>query len=68
MFLGYVEQSVSYRFLVLKSYLIEHNAIVEIRNVKCFEHIFPLKVSDTSNQPIYTNCDAMCEDLRRSKR
>jgi len=47
MFLGYVEHSVAYRFLTLKDDVIEHNIIVETKNVKFFEHIFPLKVSET---------------------
>jgi len=68
MFLGYAEHSVAYRFLVLKIDVIEHNTIVEAKNVEFFEHIFPLKVSDTSKQPIDTYSDAMSEGLRRSKR
>jgi len=68
MFLSYAEHSVAYRFLVLKTSVIEHNTIVETKNVEFFEHIFPLKVSETLERPIYTNNDAMCEDLRRSKR
>ena len=68
MFLGYVEHSATYRFLVLKSDVIEHNTIVETKNVKFFEHIFPLKVSDTAEYPIDNNNDAICEGLRRSKR
>jgi len=68
MFSGYAEHNVAYRFLVLKSDVIEHNIIVETKNVEFFEHIFPLKVSDTVEQPIDNNCEAMCEGLRRSKR
>ena len=47
MFLGYAEHSVSYRFLVLNSVIIERNIIVETKNVEFFEHIFPLKSSGT---------------------
>ena len=68
MFLGYVEHSVAYRFLVLKSDVIEHNTIVETKNIEFSEHIFPLKVSETHEQSIDNNSDAMCEVLRRSKR
>jgi len=68
MFLGYVEHSVTYRFLILKSDVIEHNTIVETKNVEFFEHIFPLKVSETPEQSIDNNSDAMCEVFRRSKR
>jgi len=48
MFLGYAEHSATYRFLVLKSDVIEHNIVMETKNVKFFEHIFPLKVRDRS--------------------
>jgi len=52
LFLGYAEHSVAYRFLVLNSEIIERNSIVETKSVEFFEHIFPLKVSSTSEQPI----------------
>jgi len=64
MFLGYAEHTAAYRFLVLKSDVIEHNTIVETKNVEFFEHIFPLKVSDTSEQPIDTHSNAMSEGFR----
>jgi len=68
MFLGYAEHNAAYRFLVLKSDVIEHNTIVEIKNIEVFKHIFLLKVSDIVEQPIDNNSDAMCEGLRISKR
>jgi len=40
MFLGYVEHTVAYRFLFLKNDEIEHNTIVETKNVEFFEHIY----------------------------
>jgi len=40
MLLGYVEHSVAYRFFVFKSYVIEHNTIVETKSVEFYEHIF----------------------------
>ena len=40
--IGYVEHSVAYRFLVLKSDMHDCNTIIETKNVECFEHIFPL--------------------------
>jgi len=64
MFLGYAEHSVAYRFLVLKSDVIEHNTIVETKNVEFFEHKFPLKVSEIPEQSIDKNNDDMCEVLR----
>jgi len=36
-------------FLFLKSDLIEHNIIVETKNVEFFEHICPLKINDLIN-------------------
>ena len=36
MFLGYVEHNVTYRFVVIKSDLIEHNSIMETKNVGFF--------------------------------
>jgi len=68
MFLGYVEHSDAYRFLVLKSDMIEPNTILETKDVEFFEHIFSLKVSDKVEQPIDNNSDVMCVGLRRSKR
>jgi len=68
MFLGYVEHSAAYRFLVLNSDIIERNTIVKMKNVEFFEHIFPLKSSGTSEQRINSTSDAMSEDVRRSKR
>ena len=49
MFIGYASNSAAYRFLVLKSDVLECNTIIETKNVKFFEHIFPLskKISHT---------------------
>ena len=59
LFLGYAEHNVAYRFLVLNSDIIERNTIVETKNVEFFEHIFPLKVTSTSEQPIKIANDPM---------
>jgi len=64
--LGYAEHSAAYRFLILNSDIIERNTIVETKNVEFFEHIFPLKLTSTSDQPIEIAYDPMSEDLRRS--
>jgi len=66
--LCYAEHSAAYKFLVLNSEIIERNTIVETKNVEFIEHIFPLKVTGTSEQPIYIASDTMSENLRRSKR
>ena len=49
MFIGYASNSVAYRFLVLKSDVLECNTIFETKKVDFFEHIFPLfeKISNT---------------------
>jgi hypothetical protein len=43
MFIGYAGNSVAYRFLVLKSDVLNCNTIIEIKNAEFFEHIYPLK-------------------------
>jgi len=48
MFLGYAEHSATYRFLILNSDITKRNNIVEMKNLEFFEHIFPLKINDTS--------------------
>jgi len=68
MFLGYAENSVAYRFLILSSDIIERNTIVEKKNVEFFEHIFPIKSSGTFELPIDSVSDAINESVRRSKR
>jgi len=36
LFLGYAEHSAAYRFFVINSEIIEHNTIVETKNVEFF--------------------------------
>jgi len=48
--------------------IIECNTITETKNAEFFEHIYPLKSSGTSEQPIDSVSDALSEDVRRSKR
>lgn len=43
LFIGYAEHSAAYRFLVLKSDVLDHNTIIESKNADFFENIFPLK-------------------------
>ena len=47
MFIGYVKNRATYRFLVIKSKnsLVEVNTIIETKNVDFFESIFPMKLS-----------------------
>ena len=83
MFIGYASNSAAYRFLVLKSDVLECNIIIETKNVEFFEHIFPLfeKISHTPiivddrensyDEHVFTTVDDMessYDELRRSKR
>ena len=47
MFVGYAENSVTYRFLVTKSEnsLVDVNTIIETNNADFFENIFPMKLN-----------------------
>ena len=42
MYIGYASNRAVYRFLVLKSDVLECNNIIETKNAEFFEHIFPL--------------------------
>ncbi|XP_070055248.1 uncharacterized protein [Nicotiana tomentosiformis] len=78
MFIGYAESSAAYRFLVVKSDVLEHNTIVETKNTKFFENIFLLKFENIPDAPIISSDnishvpiiqnDFESEALRRSKR
>ena len=68
MFIGYTERSATYRFLVLKSDVLDHNSIIETKNAEFFKHIYPLKLEKIPNVPSQNILDNTCEDLRRSKR
>ena len=50
LFIGYAQQSSAYRFLVLKSNILDHNTIVETKDAEFFENIYPLKVDHISNK------------------
>ena len=54
MFIGYAKNSTAYRFLVLKSDVLDHNTIIETKNVEFIEHIYPLK-EKISHTPIINN-------------
>ena len=84
MFIGYASNSVAYRFLVLKSDVLECNTIIETKNTEFFfKHIFPLshKISRAStivddieksydeHVPIIVDdMESSHDELRRSKR
>ena len=52
LFIGYAEHSAAYRFLVLKSDVLDCNTIIEIKNVEFFEHKFPLKTNNISHASV----------------
>ena len=83
MFIGYARNNAAYRFLVLKSGVLECNTIIETKNAEFLEHIFPLSekishistiVDDIKNsydEHVPTTVDDMessYDELRRSKR
>ena len=83
MFIRYASNSIAYRFLVLKSDILECNTIIETKNVELFEHIFPLSekishvpivvndIENSYNEHVPTTMDDMessHDELRRSKR
>ena len=82
MFIGYASNSAAYRFLVLKSDVLESNTIIETKNAEFFEQIFPLseQISHTPtivdaeksyDEHVPTSVDDMessHDELRRSKR
>jgi len=73
LFIGYVEHSVAYRFLVLKSDMIECNTIMETKNAELFEDVFPKSRASSNTvssleQLVETYSEPISEDLRRSKR
>ena len=83
MFIRHGSNSAAYRFLVLKSDVLECNTIFETKNTEVFEHIFPLseKISltptimdDIENSydehvpTIVDDMESSHDELRRSKR
>ena len=82
MFIGYASNSAVYRFLVLKSDVLESNTIIETKNAEFFEQIFLLseQISHTPtivdaeksyDEHVPTSVDDMKsshDEFRRSKR
>ena len=83
MFIGYASNSAVYRFLVLKSDVLECNTIIETKNIEFFEHIFPLSekfshaptiandIENSYDEHVLISMDDMessNDELRRSKR
>ena len=68
MFIGYASNSATYRFLVLKSDVLEFNIIIETKNAKFLEHIFPLYEKIFHTPIIVDDMESSYDELRRSKR
>jgi len=69
LFIGYVDHSAAYRFLVLKSDVLSCNTTIETKNVKFLENVFPLKLESVSDKPYLNKEDVNSYDnLRRSRR
>ena len=73
MLIGYAQNSAAYRFLVLKSDVLESNTIIETKNAEFFEHIYPLKekvshATKTLDAPLDDDVDKIDNVLRKSKR
>ena len=69
MLIGYAEHSAAYRFLVLKSDVLDVNTIIETKNAEFFEHIFSL-YDKISHAPVERENESTSniEELRRSKK
>ena len=68
MFIGYAEHSAAYRFLVLKSEVLDCSIIIETKNDEFFEHNFPLISENISATSTQNSLNDSNEELRRSKR
>ena len=71
-FIGYAVNSVTYRFLVLRSDILNVNTIIESKSAEFFENVFPLKYSIRKSLSKYAIEPSSSEnngiELRRSKR
>ena len=63
MFIGYVEHSATYRFLVLKSDMIECDTIMETKNAEFFEDVFPLRSRASSS--VVSSLEQLVETYRQ---
>ena len=68
MFIGYANHNVAYRFLVVKSDVLDCNTIIETKNAEFFENIFPMKTNSVSHVPLENNFENSFEEIRKSKR
>jgi hypothetical protein len=70
-FIGYACNSSCYRFLVIKSDVLDYNTIIESENDIFFEHMFPLKNKEKLlHEHSFTSNEIVddVQELRRSKR
>src|SRR6266702_1562849 len=70
-FIGYACNSSCYRFLVIKSDILESYTVIESKNAIFFEHVFPLKNKEKElHDSIEISNDFVddVQEIRRSKR
>lgn len=79
MFISYASNSDSYRFLILKSNVLECNTVIETKKAVFLKHVFPLSkkishaptiVDDSHDEhgPIMVDdMKSPCDELRRRK-
>jgi len=69
-FIGYACNSKCYRFVVIKSDVLDCNIIIELENAIFFEHIFPLKNKEKILHESIASNEIVddVQELRRSKR
>jgi len=65
MLIGYAKHSVVYKFIILKSDVLDCNTTIETKNVEFFEHIFSLcdKISHVPAEKI-SESTSKIEELR----
>ena len=70
-YIGYAYNSKSYRFLVIKRYILELYIIIKSENSIFFEHVFPLKnMENLLHEFIEISNDFVdyVQEIRRSKK
>jgi hypothetical protein len=70
-FIGYACNSSSYRFLVIKSDILDSNTIIESKNAIFFELVFPMKEKEKTLHKSIDATNKLVDDvheIRRSKR
>ena len=67
MFIGYVNHSAAYIFLVLRNEVLDCNTVIETKNAEFFENIFPLSKKISYTPIVSNNTKNTNGVLRKSK-